>query len=138
MVHGLTVPVRSTRFNMQVYFDDGDSVELGDNDEALRRQLDRLEDGGFDKFKAYLDIAQLNLEVKRTGCFECSTVSRQRVRRTLAGNTRGQKETRVSTADGWNMESKQQQQGRAAMECDTCMRSRLSKLWHEKTSQTLT
>lgn len=47
-----------------MFFDDGDSVDLGDNDEELRRQLNRLEDGGFDKYKAYLDVAQLNLEVR--------------------------------------------------------------------------
>lgn len=47
----------------QVYFDDGDSVDLSDDEEEVRRQMDRLEDGGFDKYKAYLDGAQLNLEV---------------------------------------------------------------------------
>lgn len=47
----------------QVYFDDGESVDLSDDEEELRRQMDRLEDGGFDKYKAYLDGAQLNLEV---------------------------------------------------------------------------
>lgn len=39
-------------------------MDLGDNDEELRRQLDHLEDGGFVKYKAYLDVAQLNLEVR--------------------------------------------------------------------------
>ncbi|CBJ25802.1 conserved unknown protein [Ectocarpus siliculosus] len=47
----------------KVYFDDGESVDLSDDEEDLRRQMDRLEDGGFDKYKAYLDGAQLNLEV---------------------------------------------------------------------------
>lgn len=46
-----------------MYFDDGDSVDLSDNEEEVRRQMDRLEDGAFDKYKAYLDVAQLNLEV---------------------------------------------------------------------------
>lgn len=46
-----------------MYFDDGDSVELSDDAEEVRRQMDRLEDGGFDKYLAYLDVAQLNLEV---------------------------------------------------------------------------
>lgn len=47
----------------QVYFDDGDSVDLGDDGEDLRRQLDAIEPGGFDKYQAYLDCAQVNLEV---------------------------------------------------------------------------
>lgn len=49
-----------------MYFDDGDSVDLSDNEEEVREQMNRLEDGAFDKYTAYLDVAQLNLEV---GCF---------------------------------------------------------------------
>eukprot|EP00904_Undaria_pinnatifida_P006680 jgi/Undpi1/3141/HiC_scaffold_15.g06515.m1 len=47
----------------KVYFDDGESVDLGDDTEDLRRQLDGIESGGFEKYQAYLDGAQLNLEV---------------------------------------------------------------------------
>ncbi|CAN0408257.1 unnamed protein product, partial [Laminaria digitata] len=47
----------------KIYFDDGDSVDLGDDTEALRRQLDAIETGGFDKYQAYLDGAQVNLEI---------------------------------------------------------------------------
>lgn len=51
------------RLFLQIYFDDGDAVDLGDDIEDLRRQLDAIETGGFDKYQAYLDCAQVNLEV---------------------------------------------------------------------------
>lgn len=38
-------------------------MELCDDQVEMRKQLDRLEPGGFDKYNAYLDNAQLNLEV---------------------------------------------------------------------------
>lgn len=38
-------------------------MDLSDDEEQVRRHLDRLEDGGFDKYQAYLGVAQLNLEV---------------------------------------------------------------------------
>ena len=59
-------PPRSSApdFFRQVYFDDGESVDLGDDTEDLRRQLDGIESGGFEKYQAYLDGAQLNLEVR--------------------------------------------------------------------------
>lgn len=50
----------------QVYYDDGDSVVLGGDLDEMRRQMDRLEDGGFEKYQAYLDGAALNLEVGHT------------------------------------------------------------------------
>lgn len=49
---------------VKVYFSDGDSCDLCDDDVEMKRQMDRLEPGGFDKYNAYLDSAQLNLEVK--------------------------------------------------------------------------
>ena len=52
-----------------MYFDDGESVGLSDDEEEVRRQMDRLEDGAFDKYKDYLDVAQLNLEVRSHDCF---------------------------------------------------------------------
>lgn len=56
-------PVRAQYDSGKVYFDDGDAVDLGDDMETTRQQMDRLETGGFDKYQAYLDDAQLNLEV---------------------------------------------------------------------------
>lgn len=48
-----------------MFFSDGDSVSLCNDIVDMRSQLDRLEDGGFDKYQAYMDTAQLNLEVRR-------------------------------------------------------------------------
>ncbi|CAM9896207.1 unnamed protein product [Ascophyllum nodosum] len=55
--------IRKVAPTYRVYFDDGDTVDLGDDRDEMRRQMDRLEDGGFDKYEAYLDSAALNLEV---------------------------------------------------------------------------
>lgn len=46
-----------------MYFSDGDAVEICDNEADMREQMDRLEPRGFEKYEAYLDRAQLNLEV---------------------------------------------------------------------------
>lgn len=51
-------------FMPKVYFDDGESVDLGDDAEETRRQMDQLEENGYQKYQFYLDSAQLNLEVK--------------------------------------------------------------------------
>lgn len=47
----------------QVYFSDGDEVEICDDEAEMREQMDRLEPRGFEKYQAYLNRAQLNLEV---------------------------------------------------------------------------
>lgn len=49
----------------KVYFSDGDAVEICDDEDKMQKQLDRLEPRGFEKYKAYLDRAQLNLEVRK-------------------------------------------------------------------------
>lgn len=47
----------------KVYFSDGDEVEICDDEAEMREQMDRLEPRGFEKYQAYLNRAQLNLEV---------------------------------------------------------------------------
>ncbi|CAM9322137.1 unnamed protein product [Discosporangium mesarthrocarpum] len=47
----------------KVYFSDGDTIELCDDEDRLCKQIETLEEGGYAKYKEYLHQAQLNLEV---------------------------------------------------------------------------